>query len=136
MCDEPVIGTDFYPTFLDLAGSPPPEKHPLDGVSLVDLWRGKTHTLKREALFWHTPSYWHKCQPSSVILKGNFKLIEWFEDNRVEMFDLATDPGEMTNLSDSHPEKLAELHGQLKEWREQIGAPIPTKMNPDYEPEG
>ncbi|QDU60773.1 Arylsulfatase [Planctomycetes bacterium Pan216] len=132
--DVPVIGTDFYPTFLQLAQSPPPKNHPLDGVGLVELLRGESDSLDRDALYWHTPSYWHQCEPTSVIRAGDHKLIEWFETGELELFDLANDPGESRNLARAMPEKTRAMHQKLLEWRTRLHAPIPTEPNPDYEP--
>lgn len=147
-CSVPVIATDFYPTFVDIAGGTRPAGHVLDGVSIVPLLRG-TGTLKREALFWHVPCYyaWEiqppepftygfmRQTPCSVIRKGDWKLLEYFEDGRLELYDLKNDIGESRNLADTMPDKAADLLADLRAWRKDVDAPEPTEANPDYRPE-
>jgi len=132
VCSEPVLGTDFYPTFLDWGDGTVPDDHVLDGVSLLPLLRGERFSLDRDAIFWHTPSYWHKCLPTSAIRMGDYKLIEWFEDGRLELFNLVSDPGETRNLAESNPTMRRELHRRLLDWRRKLDAPVPTEPNPDY----
>ncbi len=140
-CDEPVIGIDFYPTFLELAGAEPPEEHELDGLSLAPLLLG-TGRLEREAIFWHFPAYlqayvkssrsW-RTTPAGAVRAGRYKLVEFFEDGRLELYDLLADVGETRDRSGAMPEKTAELHRMLREWREAVDAPVPTEPNPEYE---
>ncbi len=139
-CDTPVIGIDFYPTLLELAGVREPEDHILDGRSLVPLIDGDGE-LAREAIFWHFPAYlqayrgmdghW-RTTPAGVIRKGDWKLIEYFEDGRLELYNLAGDIGETTNLAESHPHRARELRELLREWRKEVDAPVPTTLNPDF----
>ena len=63
---------------------------------------------------------------------GNWKLIEWFETGRLELYNLANDIGETNDLSKSNPEQLARLHAAMKQWRADVKAPIPTTPNPRY----
>ena len=104
VCREPVISTDFFPTLLEMAGRPPlPERH-LDGVSLVPAAEGGRRARERP-LFWHYPHYGNQGgAPVGASRLGDLKLIEWFEDDRVELFDLRDDPGETRNLADDRPE--------------------------------
>ncbi len=141
VCHEPVIGIDFYPTFLEIAGVDPPAGHVLDGESLVPLLK-QTGKLKREAIFWHFPAYlqarngtW-RTTPAGVIRQGDFKLIEFFEDGTLELYNLSEDIGEKNNLAQKMPDKVRELHERLVRWREEIGAPVPTERNPKYNPAG
>ena len=139
-CSVPVHGVDFYPTFLELAGASPPANQPLDGRSLVPLFDG-AGKLDREALFWHFPAYleayrgmegpW-RTTPAGAVRRGDLKLIELFEDGRLELYDLAADPGEAHDLSGSRPEDACELHDLLRAWRRDVGAPVPTETNPEY----
>ncbi|EMI43090.1 sulfatase family protein [Rhodopirellula sp. SWK7] len=132
-CDEPVIGTDFYPTMLDIANLPPrPDQHQ-DGLSIVPLLKGDATTLPRDALYWHYPHY-HRTAPYGAIRQGNWKLIEFFEDGRLELFDLSKDPSETTNLAQTHPERAERLLQQMVAWRETTGAQMMSD-NPDYRPE-
>ena len=131
-CDVPVTSTDFYPTFLEAAGLPlRPQQH-RDGVSLMPLLRG-TGRPQRQAIYWHYPHYSNQGgSPSGAVVEGNWKLIEYFEDQRVELFDLAADISETRNLAADRRQVAARLHGMLRDWRQQIAAQMP-KPNPDYE---
>ena len=132
----PVIGSDLFPTFVQLAGASAP---PVDGESLVPLLLGDG-TLDRKAIFWHFPAYLEpygsstefRARPCGAVRRGRYKLIEHFEDGRLELFDLREDPGEASNLAEERPDLRAELHGVLREWREEVGAPVPTEPNPDF----
>jgi arylsulfatase A-like enzyme len=138
----PVLGTDLYPTFLDLAGLDAPAGQPLDGVSLVPLLTGDG-LLRPRPLFWHFPAYlgayrgmegpW-RTTPAGAVRYGDFKLIEFFEDGRLELYNLANDPGEAHDLADEMPEKVQELHRLMQDWRQDLGAPVPTEPNPEYDP--
>jgi arylsulfatase A-like enzyme len=121
-CDHPVISTDFMPTLLEAAGQPLlPEKH-LDGISLVPLLNGGKE-LDRQALYWHYPHYSNQGGiPGGAIRRGNWKLIERFEDGRVQLYDLQSDLSEKNNLVDEHPEKVAEMRQQLHEWYKRVDA--------------
>ncbi|HSH09846.1 MAG TPA: sulfatase, partial [Oceanipulchritudo sp.] len=131
--DVPVIGTDFYPTLMEMAGLPlKPEEH-MDGVSMVPLLTGKVESLNRDNLYWHYPHY-HRTKPYGAIRSGDWKLIEFYEDGALELYDLRTDRNETTNLAGQNPEKAQELLTQLKAWRESVGAQMPTP-NPNYDPE-
>ena len=144
--DEPILGMDLYPTILEMAGVRPPERHAIDGVSLVPLLRGKER-LGREAIFWHFPAYLQaahdmngardplfRTRPCSVVRSGDWKLIEYFEDGSLELYNLSEDVGEKVNLAKKLQDKTRELHKRLIAWRREIGAPVPTQLNPDYRP--
>ncbi|MCE9545788.1 MAG: sulfatase [Planctomycetia bacterium] len=132
VCDTPVISTDFYPTLLDLAGLPPfPEQH-RDGVSLVPLLKG--NTLPPRPLFWHYPHYGNQGgAPCDAIRDGDWKLIEWFEDGKLELFNLKNDLSEQHNVAADHSDRVQELHKRLADWRESVGAVMPTP-NPNWDP--
>ena len=133
-CPAPVTSTDFYPTMLAMAGLPPrPEQH-RDGLSLVPLLR-QAGGVKREAIFWHYPHYNDRLargdpkraiRPCSAVRAGNHKLIEFLEDGRCELYDLAEDIGEKNDLSSKLPDRAAELKKLLAEWRKQVGAQMPV----------
>ncbi len=99
LCHSPVTSTDFYPTMLEMAGLPlRPEQH-ADGVSLVPLLK-KTGTLDRRAIYWHYPHYHGSgSRPSGAVRAGDYKLIEWYEDGQIELYDLAHDLSEQKNLA-------------------------------------
>ncbi|MBN1908980.1 MAG: sulfatase [Pirellulales bacterium] len=129
-CDVPVMSTDFYPTILATASLPPRPKQHVDGQSLVPLLEGGT--LKRDALYWHFPHYMNQGgAPCGAIRQGDWKLIEWFEDGRLELFNLADDLGETTNLATQEPELRDQLHRKLKTWRNSLDARMPTFRKAD-----
>jgi arylsulfatase A-like enzyme len=134
VCRVPVTSTDFYPTLLDMAGLLLKPNQHMDGKSLVPLCKGKT-CIEREAIFWHYPHYngQPKGKPSSAVRKGNWKLIEFFEDNHLELYNLKQDIGEKNNLIHKHPEKANELYQRLENWRKKVNAQMP-KPNPNYDP--
>ena len=130
-CDVPVTTTDFYPTLLELAGLPAePERH-CDGVSIAPLLRGQ-RGLNREAIFWHYPHYGNQGgTPGCSVRAGDWKLIEFFEDARLELYNLREDIGENRDLSAAEPDRRDHLHRLLVAWRESVGAELPTP-NPDW----
>jgi len=129
-CSVPVISTDFYPTILQMAGLPLRPAQHVDGVSLVPLLR-QDGSIVREAIYWHYPHYGNQGgSPGGAVRAGPWKLIELFEDGRLELYNLKDDLGEQHNLAAQQPEKTAELHRMLKDWRKAVGARLPTP-NPD-----
>lgn len=129
--EEMVIGMDFYPTFLDLAGlEPRPEEHK-DGISIAPLLTGEGKATERDTLFWHYPHY-HRTKPYGAIRAGDWKLIEFFEDGALELYDLKSDPTERNNLAMEKSERAAELLSKLKVWRVSVNAQMMTP-NPNYE---
>ena len=130
--ETPVLSTDFYPTLLDLAGLPlKPEQHQ-DGVSLKPLLAGGE--MPARSFFWHYPHYGNQGgAPSGCIREGDWKLIEWYEDNRAELFNLRDDVGEKTNLASMQPDKVRDLTAKLHTWRQSVGGIMPTP-NPDWVP--
>ncbi len=126
----PVISTDYYPTILDLAGLPPmPEQH-IDGISLTSVFEGKEP--ERDILFWHYPHY-HSSgwTPGAAIRKGQWKLIEFYENDTYELYNLEEDIGETLDLSKQYPEIANELHTLLAKFQKESGALFPAN-NPDY----
>ena len=161
-CDVPVSSIDYFPTIVEIAGGRLPG--PVDGVSLAPLFRGsrslsstpansmrggrpagelavsdrglpRGQRLKRDALYWHYPHYSNQGGvPSGAVRSGEWKLIEFYEDGRLELFHLPGDPGERRNLVGREPKRAGELHGMLKRWRESVKAVMPSP-NPNYDPE-
>jgi arylsulfatase A-like enzyme len=131
--DEPVIGTDFYPTLLEAVGAAPPDGYPLSGTSFLPVLKDAGAKLAREALHWHFPGYlqaygpglW-RTSPVSVIRSGDWKLLKFYEGPRVELYNLAEDLGETVDLSGQRPEKREELLGRLNEWLRAHDAPMPS----------
>jgi len=143
-CDTPIIGLDFYPTLLEMAGVSKPKGKLLDGQSIVRLLKG-ARALDREAIFWHFPAYLQgkapgardphfRTRPGAAIRAGDWKLIEYFEDGALELYNLKDDISEQRNLADSLPDKTRELHQLMLAWRKAVNAPVPTELNPEYNP--
>ncbi len=157
-CDEPVLGTDFYPTFLQLAEIDAPQNYELDGTSILPLLKGGKK-LSRESLFWHFPCYLQayegmtdesrdplfRTRPVSVIRKRDWKLLmfheEWVldggrknleENNSIELYNLKDDIAEQNNLAQINTGKRDELLKELMDWLNNTKAPIPTNPNPEY----
>lgn len=127
----PVVTQDLMPTLLSLCGVKAPEK--LDGVDFSGVLLGK-QPPKRDALYWHYPHYSNQGgKPGGAIREGNLKLIEFYEDNRRELFDLATDQGESRNLASARPEIVKRLARKLDSWRKEVSAQMP-RANPNYRP--
>ena len=129
-CDEPVILTDMFQTLLGVAGLPP-STTATDGVNLLPVLKNPAAKLDREALFFHYPHYYHTTTPVSAIRSHDWKLLEFFEDNRVELYNLHDDMAEQHDLAKQLPDKAAALRDQLHAWRESVGAALP-KANPEF----
>jgi len=130
--EEPVSTVDFLPTLLDLAAIPSPTNQIVDGRSLLPLRDGKG--LERTNLFWHFPCYTGNAKPSSAIRQGNWKLIEFFETGKPELYDLSSDPSESKDLVGTNTEKTNLLLKALHEWQKETRATIPSGTNPNYDP--
>lgn len=130
--EEAAIHVDMYPTLLEIAEAPSPARYKLDGESLAPLLRNTDARLGRDAIFQHFPGYlgsgpglW-RTTPVGVIQSGKWKLMEFFEDRHLELYNLAADPGESRNLAREEAEKARELHAKLIAWRAAIHAPMPA----------
>ena len=142
--EEPVIGLDLFPTILEIAGVPTPDGAEPDGRSLVPLLNRDADSLDREALYWHFPAYlqgnrdadgpW-RTTPAGAIRMGDWKLLEFFEDGRIELYNLADDLGESDDLASERTEIAEDLHRRLRTWRASTGAPVPAEPNPEFDPE-
>jgi arylsulfatase A-like enzyme len=129
-CSVPVSSIDFFPTLIEMAGGKLPG--PVDGCSLVPLLR-QSGSIERQALFWHYPHYWNKARvrPYGVVRAGDWKLIELYEDMRVELYNLKDDLSETRDLAEARPGKAAELRALLHDWREAVDAQMPAP-NPAF----
>jgi uncharacterized sulfatase len=132
-CASPNITPDLFATLLEITGVSAPQNQACDGVSLVPLLRGG-QALDREILYWHFPTSMWSRWPGGAIRRGGYKLIEFFEDHHVELYDLANDPGETCDLARERPDLAASLLGELRRWRLDVGAEMPTP-NPRYDPD-
>jgi len=129
-CNVPTIHVDLYASLLELGSAPKPNQI-LDGQSLVPLMLGQD-SFESRAIFQHFPGYLgagvdsFRTTPVSTICLENWKLLEFLEDGRLELYDLQRDIGETQNLANSEREKTKELHQRLIAWRSEIHAPMPT----------
>lgn len=125
LCQTPITSADLFPTLLELAGISQPASLSIDGKSLVPLLRGRD--LDPRPLYWHYPHYGNQGgAPGGAIRDGDWKLIEWYEDGAVELFNLQEDIGETRNLAQQRPDKIQELKTKLEAWRTDVGAVMPT----------
>jgi arylsulfatase A-like enzyme len=134
VCDVPVISTDLYPSILEMIGVPLRSDQHRDGVSLAPLLTG-TGEPERTAIYWHFPHYSnHGMQsPGGAIRAGDDKLLEYFENDTVQLFNLREDPEEQHDRSREDPETAERLKGMLHRWRENVGART-MEVNPEFQP--
>ncbi len=139
--DVPVTNLDFFPTLLEVAGIQKPENKVLDGTSILPVLMGGE--LKERPLYWHFPIYLEggnretqdpvfRTRPGSALRLGQWKLIQYFENNDIELYNLKEDLSEKNNLAQNNPGKVKELLGMLEKWRLDTNAPVPTELNPEY----
>jgi len=144
LCTEPVIGIDLYPTILDSCGisGNPTHNALVDGSSLLPLFKHPSSSLNRTALYWHYPHYHAGGDapsnkpnhgPYAAVRSGNYKLLEFFEEGRFELYDLDKDISESKDLASLMPEKVQVLKQKLYSWRAKVKAQMMTE-NPDYDP--
>ncbi len=123
--DQYVSSVDFFPTILQIAGIELPSEVTLDGMSFAPVLEGKE--IDRGAIYWHYPHYGNQGgSPSAAIREGDWKLIEFYEDGHLELYNLADDLSEENNLVEKKPDVAEKLHTELKAWREETGAKMPT----------
>jgi arylsulfatase A-like enzyme len=151
-CDVPITGVDVMPSLAELAGASLPKEQPVDGRSWVPLLSGGK-ALQDRTIFWHYPlylagatynqvlpiygtkrNYW-RATPCSVIRQGDWKLLQFFEDDSIRLYNLKNDLGESRNVAGAEPERVASMLKKLKAWQRKTAAVIPTKLNPDFDPE-
>lgn len=126
VCEQPVISTDFFPTILELAGLPlQPDLH-IDGVSLLPLLKRAQQPV-HPPLYWHYPHYHGSTwTPGAAVRDGDWKLIEFYEEDRAELYNLKEDVGEQHDLSQQQPEQFARLRQQLRTWQQALNARMPV----------
>lgn len=123
--DWPVLSTDFFSTLTTLAGIE--AETPEDGIDLTPLLRDPAAVLDRGPLFFHYPHYYPTTTPVSAIRAGEWKLLRYYEDDHVELYNLASDPGEQHDLAAQAPDQAARLRSQLEAWLKQVSAQEPTR---------
>lgn len=127
-CREPVVVMDLAPTISELAGVKvgPAAQAALDGVSLAPLLRDPQDALPRDALYFHYPHYYPTTTPAGAIRARDWKLVEYFEDGRQELYNLRDDLSEAHNLAAQEPETTRRLAKRLEAWRKSVAAQMPT----------
>lgn len=125
VCAEPVISCDLYRTLLGAAQAKGDDTP--DGLDLAPLLKDPGGLLEREALYFHYPHYYDTTTPVSAVRARDWKLIEYHEDGRTELYNLKEDPSETRNLAQANTAKAAELLAMLRAWRERVGAQMPTR---------
>jgi arylsulfatase A len=135
--DAPVITMDLFPTIVEAAGVAHGAAQPMDGISLVPLLRAGGGRIARDTLFWHYPHHQHYqlggATPYGAIRSGDFKLVEFFNDMKVELYNIREDIGEERDLASTQPKKVEELRRRLHAWRKEVGAQM-GPPNPNYDP--
>jgi len=128
-CPTPVISTDFYPTLLEAAGLSPKPGKTLDGESIMPLFT-QNGRMKRKSIFFHYPNYaWHKSNRlGAVVRRGDYKLIERYDDGSVELYNLAEDLSEKKDLARQLPERAEKMKAQLDKWLKETGAEMPERI--------
>ncbi|GAA5221026.1 sulfatase [Membranihabitans marinus] len=130
LSEEAVMTIDFYPTILAAVGSRAPSDYLLDGENLLPLLTGQISHLQRENIYWHFPGYpnspW-RTSPVSVIRSGDWKLMRFYEDDKLELYNLGNDVGEKVDLSLQYPEIRNNLFDKLQHWLKENKAPMPTR---------
>lgn len=130
VCEEPVITMDLFNTLLGAAGLSPESA---DGLDLKPLLKQPSAKVERDALFFHYPHYYATTSPVSAVRAGDWKLIEFFEDDHVELYNLREDLSEQHDLAKEMPDRANTLRDRLHAWRDAVGAALPT-TNPDFKP--
>jgi arylsulfatase A-like enzyme len=135
-CDVPVISADLYPTLLAMAGLSVPAGQKVDGVSYVPLLLG-TGGIANRPLFWHYPHYSNQGgRPAGAVLADGYKLVEFFEDNRVELYRFPQDEGELKDLASAEPARAEAMRKMLADWRRDVGAQMPMPNPNPVDPFG
>lgn len=142
--NTPIVNMDFFPTFMNIIGVKL-ENKTFDGIDLMPLLKGEN--IEERPLFWHFPIYLQaysqekddgrdplfRTRPGSTIRYQNWKLHHYFEDDKLELYNLTNDLGERNNLAEINPKKTQELYKLLSDWRKDVNAPVPTALNPEYD---
>lgn len=123
----PVVSQDLFPTMLSLCGIQADTAIPLDGKNMESLLKG-TVAAVRDTIYWHYPHYHgSRWKPGAAIRAGDWKLLEFYEEDKTELYNLKEDIGETTDLSEQHPAKLQELQQSLHRWQNKMGAKMPVQ---------
>lgn len=129
VCDQSFTNLDFYPTLLDAADLEPSPSQPLDGISTLATWKDPSATVKREDLYWHYPldrPHFLGGVSGGAIRSGDWKLIEFFDEDKYELYSLNEDPSEQSNVALQNPTVVNDLKKKLLAWRDRVSARIPS----------
>lgn len=129
VCQQPTVNVDFYPTLLEAAAIMQNKRQTLDGISTLETWKDPAAPIERDTLYWHYPldrPHFLGGVSSGAIRDGDWKLIEFFDSDRKELYSLADDPSESRDVSAKQPERVAHLQKKLHAWRQRIDARIPS----------
>ena len=124
VADTPISSVDFFPTLLSLAGLSSGVR--TDGTNITPLLRDPSARLNREALYFHYPHYYATTTPVSSVRVGDWKLMEYYEDGKLELYNLAEDPGEQNDLSTKRRDAASGLRERLHVWLDEVGAQLPV----------
>lgn len=129
--DEPVCSIDFYPTMLEMSGLPGDAAHNagVDGLSLMPLLTGAANRLPREELYFHYPHYYPTTAPVSAVRTREWKLLEYLEDDKLELYNLSQDPGETRDLAGQQSVRATDLKARLDAWRSKVAAQMPRRKS-------
>lgn len=129
-CSTPVIGTDFYPTLLEMAKLPARPQQHVDGLSLVPLL--KKQEIASRPLYWHYPHYGNQGgEPSTIISQGKWKLIHYYEDGRQELYNIDEDVSEASNVAVEFPEVVEKMNQDMASWLRDVDGRKPI-VNPNF----
>ncbi|NNE00040.1 MAG: sulfatase-like hydrolase/transferase, partial [Pirellulaceae bacterium] len=133
-CSTPVSSIDFFPTIMNMIGKGDEVSTDVDGVNIAPLVQGET--IDDRAIYWHFPHYSNHGMhsPGGAIRTGKYKLLEYFENGTVQLFDLENDIGEQNDLSAIQAERTQELKNKLHRWRRTVNAQM-MKPNPEFDAE-
>ena len=149
-CDVPITSVDFLPTFAELSGASLPSAQPVDGRSMVPLLEGRFDALSDRPIYWFYPLYlsgeaegnvlpifgttrpYWRGVPSAAVLKDDWKLVRYFEDDSAALYNVKDDVGETDDQFDAEPARAKAMLAELNRWLAKTEAPIPTELNPDF----
>jgi len=132
VCDEPVLSMDLHPTIANLTGCEVVDhSEAFDGIDVSTVLKDPASSLEREAVFFHYPHYYPTTTPVSAVRRGPWKLLQYHEDGRTELYQLEDDPGEQNDVASAHPEVASQLQTQLTAWLDEVDAQMP-RPNPNF----
>ena len=128
VADTPIISVDYYRTILSIAGLEGDKDYnrTVDGIDLAPILRGSGAETDRAAIFFHYPHYYATTSPVSAVRAGDWKLLRYYEDASVELYNLVDDISEQRNLASERPDMAAALLKRLEAWWERVGAQHPS----------